>query len=518
MKRRDFLRTTAQGLAGTAASAALHSRSVSAAESERKGRQPNILFAMADDWSWVHTGAYGDKVVKTPAFDRVAREGALFSNAFCAAPQCSPNRASILTGRNIWQLREAGTHASLFPNTFTVYPDSLEQAGYRVGYTGKPWSPGSWEEGGRSRNPAGPEFNRRKTDTPRATGVYDIDYAGNFKDLFTQKPTDRPFCFWYGSFEPHRKYEKGSGLKSGKRLEDVVVPPALPDTPEIRSDLLDYYVEIEWFDRQLGEMMRILEEAGELDNTIIVATSDNGMPFPHAKANLYEYGTHMPLAIRWPTHIQPGRVIDDFVTSIDFAPTFLEAAGLPPVPEMTGQSLMQLLTSTKSGQIDPKRTFVLTGRERHSHSRYDNLGYPSRAIRTRNHLYIRNHKPERWPVGAPDGFHDLDNGPTKSFMIENWNTERYREKSERAFGKRPAEELFAIQTDPACLKNLADDPAHATVKRVLRAELERLLEEQKDPRALGQGDVFESYPRFLGMRDTLGGFKERATYNPKYQK
>lgn len=329
-----------------------------------------------------------------------------------------------------------------------------------------------------------------------------------------QRPADKPFCFWYGATEPHRSYEKGIGLKSGKKLEDVVVPPFLPDTPEIRSDILDYAFECEWFDRHLNRMIDYLEKTGELENTLIVATSDNGMPFPRAKATLYEYGVHMPLAICWPEGVRAGRTVDDLISFIDFAPTLLEAAGVEAPECMTGRSFMNVLRSDQSGIVDPSRTCVFSGRERHSHSRYDNWGYPSRSIRTERYLYIRNLKPERWPAGDPPNYHDVDGCPSKSFLLEHQET--YPEYFEAAYGKRPLEELFDITQDPACMHNLAGDPNHAEIKAKLWRRLERTLTEQNDPRMSGS-EIFDSYPRFNVMRPELGGFAEQGKYNPKYQ-
>ncbi|MGC9327949.1 MAG: sulfatase family protein [Candidatus Hinthialibacter sp.] len=498
--RRDFIQRTSYAALSLLAAPALLKKVYAGKE------RPNIL-------SWPHCSAYGSPFVNTPGFDRVARQGVLFNNAFCAAPQCSPNRASILTGRPIWQNEEAGTHASYFPQKLTVYPDLLEEAGYFVGYTGKPWGPGNWKGAGRPRNPAGPSFDNHKLKPP-AAGISNKDYSSNFEDFMKQRPADKPFCFWYGATEPHRSYEKGIGLKSGKKLEDVVVPPFLPDTPEIRSDILDYAFECEWFDRHLNRMIDYLEKTGELENTLIVATSDNGMPFPRAKATLYEYGVHMPLAICWPEGVRAGRTVDDLISFIDFAPTLLEAAGVEAPECMTGRSFMNVLRSDQSGIVDPSRTCVFSGRERHSHSRYDNWGYPSRSIRTERYLYIRNLKPERWPAGDPPNYHDVDGCPSKSFLLEHQET--YPEYFEAAYGKRPLEELFDITQDPACMHNLADDPKHAEIKAKLWSELERTLTEQNDPRMSGS-EIFDSYPRFSSMRPELGGFAEQGKYNPKYQ-
>lgn len=511
--RREFLRFAAVASAAAWAGPHLILR--------RPAKRPNILLVIADDHSWPHAGAYGCRFVRTPNFDRVAREGVLFTHAFAAAPQCSPNRASILTGRYIWQLEEAGTHSSHFPRKFPVYTDLLEDAGYFVGYTGKGWGPGNWEVSGWPHNPAGEEFNRHRVQERPASGLSAIDYAENFAEFLRTRPKGRPFCFWLGSHEPHRPYEPGAGARSGLRPEDVEVPGFLPDHPVVRGDLLDYAQEIEWFDQQLGKVLRILEEAGELDDTLVVVTSDNGMPFPRAKANLYEYGLRLPLAVRWATEVPGGRVVDELVSFVDFAPTFLEAAGVPVPRGMEGKSLLPLLTNR--GPRIRHRDYILAGRERHSHARPDNLGYPARAIRTERYLYIWNVKPDRWPAGdptgsgEPEGYHDIDASPTKSFMIEHQEEPGIRRVFELGFGKRPEEELYAVDGDPFCLRNLAAEPAFAALRRELHDKLHSLLRQQADPRELGRGDVFESYPRYGAMRN-FPGFKEEGKYNPKYSR
>ncbi|HEC02069.1 MAG TPA: hypothetical protein ENI81_00905, partial [Phycisphaerales bacterium] len=230
--------------------------SLLALEGGQSRQRPNILLAISDDQSWPHAGAYGCVQIRTPAFDRIAKNGVLFSNAFCAASQCSVSRATLLTGRNPWQLKEAGTQGSLFPAELPIYTELLEAQGYHVGYTGKPWAPGNWRVSGRNKNPAGKAYNNCKLKPPTS-------------DFLKDRPTGAPFCFWFGCHEPHRNYEPGSGLRSGKRLTDADVPPFYPDNETIRSDLLDYYLEIEWFDKQLGRIIDLIEHAGELQNTLI---------------------------------------------------------------------------------------------------------------------------------------------------------------------------------------------------------------------------------------------------------
>lgn len=483
------------------------------------GARPNILFAISDDQSWKHTSAYGCKSIKTPSFDRIAKTGVLFNNSFTGSPGCTPSRSSILTGRFPWQLEQAGTHASSFPKQFAVYPDVLESAGYVVGHTGKGWGPGNYKDSGRSRNPAGPAFSDFKDKAVPASGIAKTDYAANFAKFINDRPAGKPFCFWFGAHEPHRKFEKGSGLKAGKKLADVEVPDFLPDVDEIRSDILDYCVEIEWFDHHLGKMIKLLEDVGELDNTLIVVTSDNGMAFPRAKANVYEYGIHMPLAISWPNEIPGDRVVDDLVSHTDFAPTFLEAAGVEhpaergKAPPMTGQSLLPMLTSGESGKTTFARTETFSCRERHSSSRWNNLTYPQRCIRTEKYLLIRNFAPERWPAGAPrklgkdgqlgpehGGYHDIDGCPSLDYLIKHRNDPKVQPHFEAAIGYRPAIELFDIENDPDCSRNLAGSPKYLAIKSDLEKTLNQYLKETGDPRLNGNPDVWEGYKRYSGIR------------------
>jgi len=480
-------------------------------------RRPNILFAISDDQSYPHIGAMGDKVVKTPAMDRVAGDGVLFRRAYSLSPGCAPSRAGLLTGRFPWQIEEAGTHASLFPKKLEVYPDLLEQRGYFVGLTGKGAGPCNFKDAGWTRNPAGPGFDQRRAEA-RSKGVNANDYAGNFADFLDARPKDKPFCFWYGCHEPHRGYDQGSGVTSGKRLDDVVVPSFLPDTPEVRSDILDYILEVEHFDRHLGRMLSLLEKRGELENTLVVATADNGMSFPGSKATMYDYGIHLPLAIMWKAQCKGGRVSDDLISFADFAPTFLDAAGVEVRPQMVGRSLVPLLRSGRSGVIEKARDRIFSGRERHSHARFDNLGYPARAMRQGDYLFVWNMKPDRWPAGDPDFYADIDGGPTKDWMMAHRSDAAVTPLFDIGFGKRPEEQLFDVVKDPGCINNLAQSATHAGIRRSMRADLEKALTAQKDPRMLGLGDVWESYARYSPMRAQLGGFTEQGKVNPKYLK
>ena len=446
---------------------------------KKKPDRPNILYCLADDWSWPHAGAYGDKVIRTPTFDRLAKEGVLFTHAFCAAPSCTPSRAAMLTGQAPHRLAEGGNLWGFLPNRFQVYPDLLEQSGYAVGFTRKGWGPGNFQAGGWKRNPAGQ----------------------NFRSLaeFLKAASGKPFCFWFGSQDPHRPYAKGSGLAAGMKLADVVVPPCLPDTLEVRSDILDYYLEAQRFDHEVGQLLKLLEAFGQLDNTIVVMTGDNGWPFPRAKANLHDSGTRQPLAVRWPAKVKGGRALDDFVSLTDLAPTFLEAAGLKPLAEMTGRSFLGLLTG---GERPSGRDRVFLERERHANVRKGDLSYPVRAVRTKEFLYVRNLRPERWPGGDPEyykavgAFGDCDGSPTKDLILKMRNDSNTARFFELAFAKRPAEELYDLSTDPHQLVNVAAQPEFGPAKRRLRESLDRWTKETADPRATQDDDRWDTYPYF----------------------
>ncbi len=475
------------------------------------GKKTNILFVIADDQSYPHASAYGTTGVTTPAFDRIAREGVLFTNAFSASPGCSPSRAAILTGKNCWQLEEAGTHASSFAAKFKTYTERLGEAGYFVGFTGKGWGPGDFKVSGRSQNPAGRGFNQKTMKAPE--GISKNDYAANFSQFLAEKPADQPFCFWFGANEPHRPYPTGIGVKSGMDMGSVKVPGFLPDHPEVKADMMDYFYEIEWFDKHLGRIIQQLQEAGELDNTLIVVTSDNGMPFPRAKANAYEYGIHMPLAIRWGDRVKGNRTVTDLVSLIDLAPTFLEAAGVAYRPDdIQGHSLMTILKGTGQGMVDKSRDAVYSSRERHSSSRWNNLGYPQRCIRTQQYLYIWNVHPDRWPAGDPQpndaagnpepmdsGYFDIDDFQ-ESYVFRGRAKPEVAPYFHMAVDKRPQDELYDIRKDPYCLKNLAVEKAAQPVLQVMKTKLKTYLAATNDPRTGNNGEVFESYKRYSPIR------------------
>jgi len=460
-----------------------------------QNKRPNILVIMGDDISRTSMGVYGNTYIKTPNFDRIAKEGVLFTNAYVCNPKCSPSRACFLTGRYSWQLEEGANHIPVMPEKWKFYPELLEHSGYSIGYTGKGWGPGVYYG---EHNPAGWEYNTISC-TPPYKGISKQDYAANFEDYLTKRDSTKPFCFWFGTHEAHRRYEKDSYKKAGKDLNKIVVQKCFPDNELVRSDLADYSVEVEYHDMMIGKALESLFKRGLLDNTIIISTSDQGMPFPHIKGQIYDEDFHEAFVVRWGDKIKPGRVVTDFINFPDVAPTIMEIAGLKPHEQMTGKSFLNLLLSNKSGRIDKSRSFSIVGRERHDMGRIEGdqiaVGYPVRAIKTDKYLYSHNYKTNRWPAGDPEyGYNNCDDSPTKTYITNLKEGDPEYKYYMLSFGKRPSDELFDIETDPDCVHNLAADTKYASTIQNLKNQMDEVLVMQKDPRALGNGDVFDYYP------------------------
>jgi len=500
--------------------------------------QPNIVFAFADDWGR-YASAYAklepggpSDIVSTPNFDRIARQGVLFRNAFVNAPSCTPCRSSLLSGQYFWRTgRGAILQGAVWDPQIPSYPLLLKDDGYHIGHTYKVWGPGTPRNapyGGNefAYNKSGGKFNgfsqfvNRAKDRKAAKQQLLDEVRGNFRDFLAKRPAGKPYCYWFGPTNCHRKWIKGSGKDHwGMDPEKLKgkIPPFLPDVPIVREDVCDYLGEVQAFDAGLGVLIDELEKRGELDDTLIVVSGDHGIPgFPNGKCNLYDFGVAVPLAIRWPGQIPPGRVLDDFVNLPDLAPTFLEAAGAKVPKIMTGRSLIPILKSDKQGLVDPTRDFVVVGRERHvAKARTDQMPYPQRAIRTRDYLYIRNFKPKRWPMGtaagfgAPDGplpqfeklqnntfvaFGDLDASPTKAWIITHRTDPGMKRFFDIACGRRPAEELYDLSKDPHQTDNLAGKTQYRRVQSQLAKKMMDLLKTTGDPRITGDGATFDQPP------------------------
>jgi N-sulfoglucosamine sulfohydrolase len=501
---------------------------------------PNILFLFADDWGryasiYAEVNGPGgiNDVVRTPNFDKIAKKGVLFRHAHVNAPSCTPCRSSLLSGQYFWRTGRGGIlRGAVWDEKIPAYPLLLRDAGYHIGKTFKVWGPGSPSDapyGGQQYafQKAGGKFNQFSQYVTKRVGqgverevakeeLYQETRA-NFQDFLNAREAGKPFCYWFGPTNVHRTWIKGSGKKLWDIDPDTLkgkMPPYLPDVPEVREDLADYFGEIAAWDHAIGLLIAEVEKAGELDNTLIVISGDHGAPgFPHGKCNLYGFGTGVSLSITGPG-VKGGRVVDDFVCLPDLAPTFLEAAGLP-IPEvMTGRSLWPVLKSEKSGLVDASRTQVFTGRERHVEiARADYSPYPQRAIHTADHLFIINFRPDRWPLGDPYGLDsatpptaeeitettrathpDEDAGPTKAWLVGMRNSAQWKSHYNWVYGKRPKYELYDLKKDPHETQNVAEDPAYAEVKASLEKRLLDELKRTGDPRLVDDGKYYETAP------------------------
>lgn len=501
----------------------------------------NILFVFADDWGR-YASAYAahdapptlNTVIQTPHVDRIAREGLLFKNAFVNSPSCTPCRSSLLSGRHFFNTgRGAILVGAVWDPSIPSFPLLLRDAGYHIGKSYKVWSPGTpadapfggqqyaYEKAGRSPNNFSEETESRLASGLSVKAAHAEILAqvrANFDSFLAARPPQQPWLYFFGPTTTHRTWVKGSGKKHWGIAPDSLkgkLPASLPDTPEVREDTADYLGECQAVDACVGTLIQRLEETGELDRTVVVISGDHGYPgVPDGKCNLYALGTAVTLAIRWPGG-KPGRIIDDFVGLPDLAPTFMEIAGVKPPEGVTARSLLPILKSDRDGQVDPTRTAVITGRERHvAEAREGNLPYPMRALHTAEFLYVRNFAPDRWPMGSPYAaaestaslsaqqlenntryaFPDMDASPTKAWVVLHRDDPAWAWHYQRAFAKRPAEELYDLRRDRDQTRNVAGDPAYAAHKARLAAELDTRLNAVRDPRLCESPVPFENPP------------------------
>ena len=502
--------------------------------------RPNILFFFADDWGRFariyseHERTAGlNGLLKTPHLDRLAKSGVLFRNAHVNAPSCTPCRSSLLSGQHFWRTgRGAILQGAVWDETIPTYPLLLRDAGYHLGKSYKVWSPGSpadapyggqkhaFEKAGRAFN----NFSENATELVEKGATIEAARAqllsevrGNFQAMLAAKPAGQPFAYWFGPTNTHRDWVRGSGKRLWNIDPDALkgrLPAFLPDVPVVREDLADYLGEVQALDAAMGVLLAELERTGELSRTLIAVSGDHGAPgFPHGKCNLYGFGTGVSLILSGPG-VKGGRVVDDMVSLPDLAPTFLEAGGVKPPAVMTGRSLWNVLQSDRQGLVDPARTWIVAGRERHVEiARPDYSPYPQRALRTLDHVLIVNFKPERWPLGNPyrlDGkdeptfdeiakttfvtLPDDDAGPTKAWFVGARKSPEWSAQFEKFYGRRPMFELYDLHKDPDEMNNVAEDPAYAAVRKEMTDRLFTILRETGDPRMVEDGKCFETPP------------------------
>jgi len=450
-------------------------------------QKPNILFIISDDQSWQYTSFAGYPYVKTPNFDKIARQGIYFENAYAAAPSCTASRSSVLTGQYPWRLKSAAVTGGEWPSEIQTYPQILHQHGYRVGYTGKGWGPGWVNDPEKHPDVKSYFFQVVKKHFWQLSSPH--PQATSLAFFLKQKPKDQPFAFWIGIRQPHRPFEKGdlSRFKDAKNRN--FIPDFLPDTPRVREDLAAYLEQIEQYDKILGQIMNQLRKYDADKNTIIIITSDNGMPFGRAKTQNYQYGVHVPMAAYWHGITMGGSRVEDMISLYDLAPTFLEAAEIPVPEQMNGKSLLNIFYSNRSGQIENDRTSVLTMTERHSiDARPEALGYPTRALYTKEYSLIKNYFHDRWPSG--DTYVEAE-----SYLLMDQGTWQPLEPFfSYATAKRPATELYSLVNDPYQLKNLVNDEQHKEVLETMKNQLEKTLIETGDPLQTTGKDIFSTYP------------------------
>ncbi|HQQ63798.1 MAG TPA: sulfatase [Pseudomonadales bacterium] len=460
--------------------------------------RPDLLLILTDDQSWAHTGMEAYPSVKTPNFDTLARQGIYFRQGFVSAPTCTASRSAILSGQDFWRSGSGAVLHGTYPWELISYQEILQQHGYRTGFTGKAWGPGYQYDRGTL---TGEQFNTiQKKTVPE--GISPTDYAANLDAFLSSQPAGQPFSFWVGIQEPHRRrtafstdgYAANDGNYFATAEQKRAFPDVLPDTLFARQDFQGYLQQIEQLDGEVGHIIDVLRQHGRLDNTLIVFTSDNGMPFPGGKSNNSYYGVKVPFAVRWGQGIrQPHIDSSTLVSTIDIAPTFLQAAGVPVPPAMTGVSFLPLLVGKPAPTA--RQGYVVTGYERHTpEARPEHGTYPSRAIVTGQYMYIRNFLPDRWPFGDPPDFAD-----GQSYLLWKDVTDPAEVEWRKTWllGKRPAEMLFDIQADPFQKTNLIATTAGMQKFRntvePLRLALQAYLARTGDP-VLKNPRYFEAMP------------------------
>ena len=434
--------------------------------------KPNILFLLSDDHSAPFLGAYGNEDVRTPNLDQWASEGIRFDRMFATSPSCVPARVGLMTGRSPIAVR-MGRFTSPLPADIVALPDLLrERGGYFVGV------------GGREYHLDGPPTSS----APEVGGILDqynlrtfddrMDYvqrarlgpSASLAAFLDVAPTGKPWFFWLNFDSPHHPWNQ-MGLLGMPDASKLTVPGYLPNFPGVREDLAKYIAEIEYLDVAIRDVLALLSQRGLSKNTVVVFMGDNGMAFPHGKGTLYDPGVNVPLLVRWPGVIFPGRVTKELVSGEDFAPTMLEIAGVNPPEEMTGVSFLKLL---KGNPAFNGRRYVFSSRTTHggdgnmspniSTANFD----LARAVRSANYKLIYNTTPHQ-PVAPPDSYLE----PSWVEMKSAFAAGALQSKFVKAYftKPRPTYELYKLDTDPNELTNLSGNPQYAQILLGLKKAL-----------------------------------------------
>lgn len=417
-----------------------------ACETKEPDLRPNIILIIGDDISAEDIGTYGNKSIRTPNIDRMAREGLQFDNVYLTISSCSPSRTSILTGRYPHNTGAAELHTPL-PKQLSYFPELLKEKGYFSALAGK------WHEG---------EHTRRAYDTllvdKKANGA---GGENQWISLLKSRPTDKPFFFWLAPYDAHREWSEKGEFTRPYRPEEVWVPPTLVDTHETREDLASYYNEISRIDHYIGLLELELKAQGIADNTIIIFMADNARAFPGSKTRLLDRGVRTPFVIKWPKGIPKTNLkVESLVSSIDIGPTLLELAGIQVTETFQGVSFAALLKDTSLRF----RNYVFGEHNWHDYEAYE------RSVRTQDYLYIQNQRTQFTNEGPIDANQSpaaqglkraASNGSISAFQNEIF------------IAPRPSEEFFDNNKDPQQARNLIGSGNSATQLDTLRKVLKQ---------------------------------------------
>jgi len=435
----------------------------------------NVVLFVVDDQG-LDAGCYGNPVIQTPNLDRLAADGTRFDYAFCTTASCSASRSVILTGlynhaNGQYGHQHGYNHFSSFDRVKSL-PVLLGAAGYRTLAMGK--------------YHVAPKEVYRFDALVRANTRSPVEMADKCRDFITAED-ERPFFLYFCTSDPHRGGGRADELphkpdRFGNRPrgypgitpvkydpDKVIVPPFLPDSPECRAELAQYYQSVSRVDQGLGRLMRILKDAGEYEQTLIIYISDNGIAFPGAKTTLYEPGMRLPCIVRAPDQRRRGKASTAMITWADLTPTILDFGGaMPEKPDFHGRSFLAVLDQQAPEGWDE----VYTSHTFHEITMY----YPMRVVRTRQYKLI-------WNIahGLPYPFaSDLWAAPTWQGIWQR-GEKFYGKRSVAAYLHRPKFELYDLKSDPHEIKNLAGDPQHAEVLARLKAKLKAFQKRTGDP-------------------------------------
>ena len=433
-------------------------------QTSKTSTPPNLILIIADDMGWDDAGAYGHPYIRTPYLDQLASEGMRFDSAFLTTSSCSPSRASIITGLYPHNTGAEQLHWPL-PEGKQTYVELLKEAGYWTAQAGK-WHLGEAVKGHfdvvKDGQTIGFDEDAEVFDKVRRDG----SGAEDWLSLLEERPPAQPFFLWLAAVDPHRSYEAGI-IDTPHTIEEVIVPPYLPDTESVRRDLALYYDEITRMDQYIGNVIGELEKQAIADNTLILFISDNGRPFPRDKTTLFDGGIKTPWIVRWPAQIAPGQISNSLVSSVDIAPTFLSLAGVSIPDTFEGMDVSSLFANPD----DVVRDAIYAEDHWHDHDDF------SRAVRTTEYKYIRNFFTQ-FPNTPPA---DALTSPTFASILELKQEDALNDVQSFIFDTpRPPEELYAVGQDPHELLNLAQDSSYNTQLELMRQRLQGFREATGD--------------------------------------